>query len=108
MINTLTDKKTSNYYYYLLAGLFLFSISILDVVLYSFFKINLTNFLPDILGLFLPLIIGFVGLHLIRIEYSGIKSIDLINKNINTNNFNALLTLLIILDNVKETPPSFS
>ena len=108
MINTLTDKKTSNYYYYLLAGLFLFSISILDVVLYSFFEINLTNFLPDILGLFLPLIIGFVGLHLIRIEYSGIKSIDLINKNINTNNFNAFLTLLIIFAIVKATPPSLS
>ena len=44
MINSLTDKKTSNYYYYLAGGLFLFSISILDVVLYSFFKINLTNF----------------------------------------------------------------
>ena len=89
MINTLTDKKTINYYYYLLGGLFLFSISILDVVLYSFFKINLTNFLPDVLGLFLPLIIGFVGLHLIRIEYSGIKSIDLINKkeqNVGINN----------------------
>ena len=108
MINTLTDKKISNYYYYLVGGLFLFSISILDVVLYSFFKINLTNFLPDILGLFLPLIIGFVGLHLIRIEYSGIKSIDLINKNINTNNFNAFLTLLIIFAIVKATPPSLS
>ena len=108
MINTLTDKKTSNYYYYLVGGLFLFSISILDVVLYSFFKINLTNFLPDILSLFLPLIIGFVGLHLIRIEYSGIKSIDLINKNINTNNFNAFLTLLIIFAIVKATPPSLS
>ena len=28
--------------------------------------------------------LGFIGLHLIRIEYSGIKKLDLLNKNINT------------------------
>ena len=33
----------------------------------------------------MPLILGFVGLYFIRIEYSGIKKLDLINKHINTN-----------------------
>ena len=33
----------------------------------------------------------------IRIEYSGIKLLDEINKNINTNNFNAALSISIIL-----------
>ena len=32
-----------------------------------------------------------IGLHLIRIEFSGIKILDELNKNINTNNFNAAL-----------------
>ena len=38
-----------------------------------------------------------IGLHLIRIEYSGIKFLDELNKNINTNNFNAALSVSIII-----------
>ena len=34
-----------------------------------------------------------------RIEHSGNKFLDQVNKNINTNNFNALLSLLIIFIN---------
>ena len=45
---------------------------------------------------FLPLILGFIGLYLIRIEFSGINNLDILNKNINSNNFNALLTLFTI------------
>ena len=101
-----TNKQ--NFYYFLYLGLFLFSISILDVAINAFLKINITSFLPGILSIFLPLILGFVGLNFIRTEYSGIKSLDIINKNINTNNFNAILTLLIIFAIIKATPPSLS
>ena len=106
-LNFLTpDKK--NLYTYLYLGLFLISFSILDVFLNSFFKINLIFFLPSFLSFILPLIIGFIGLHLIRIEYSGVKSLDILNKNINTNNFNAILSLIIIFVVIKSLPPLLS
>ena len=82
---------------YLYSGVFLISIAILDVSLSSFFNTNITSFLPNFISFLLPLILGTVGLHFIRIEFSGIKNLDLLNKNINTNTFNAVLTLLIIL-----------
>ena len=84
----------ANLYSYLYSGIFLFFISILDVSLNSFFSINLTGFLPGFLSFIFPLLIGFIGLYLIRIEFSGIKKLDLLNKHINTNNFNAILSLL--------------
>ena len=99
-INLLSPDK-NNLYTYLYVGGFLFFISIFDVSLNSFFSINLTSFLPGSLSFILPLILGFIGLHLIRIEYSGIKRLDLINKNINTNSFNAFLSLIIIFVIIK-------
>ena len=98
----------SNLYIYVYTGCFLIFISIFDVFLSSFFKINLTGFLPGPISLFLPLIIGLIGLHLIRIEFSGLKYLDLLNKNINTTNFNGALTLLIIFIIILATPPSLS
>ena len=98
----------SNLYIYVYTGSFLIFISIFDVFLSSFFKINLTGFLPGPISLFLPLIIGLIGLHLIRIEFSGLKYLDLLNKNINTTNFNGALTLLIIFIIILATPPSLS
>ena len=89
------DKQNLNTYLY--SGLFLLSISILDVFINAFFKINITSFLPNGASFLLPLILGFIGLHLIRIEFSGIKNLDLLNKNINTSTFNAVLTLLIFI-----------
>ena len=71
-------------------------ISLIDVFLNSFFKLNLTSFFPGLISLFLPLILGTVGLYLIRIDYTGIRQLDILNKNVNTSNFNAVLTLLII------------
>ena len=106
-LNFLKSNK-QNFYYFLYLGLFLFSISILDVAINAFLKVNITSFLPGILSIFLPLILSFIGLNFIRTEYSGIKSLDIINKNINTNNFNAILTLLIIFAIIKATPPSLS
>ena len=52
--------------------------------------------------------VGIIGLHLIRIEFSGIKNLDLLNKNINTNTFNAILTLLIIFVIIKSIPGALS
>ena len=89
-------------------GLFLFLISFIDVFISSFFKYNLTSFLPGSISFFLPLILGVIGLYLIRADYSGIKWLDTLNKNINTSNFNALLTLLIIFLIIKSIPPSLS
>ena len=62
----------------------------------AFFNFNLMAFLPSQLSYFLPLILGFIGFYLIRIEFSGNSSLDILNKNINSNNFNALLTLFTI------------
>ena len=39
--------------------------------------------MPTSISFLLPLIIGFIGLHFIRIEYSGIRTLDEINKNSN-------------------------
>ncbi len=66
------DIKNLNTYLYL--GLFLISISFFDVFLNSFFNINTTSFLPNFISFLLPLILGVIGLHFIRIEFSGIKS----------------------------------
>ena len=38
-----------------------------------------------------------IGLYFVRIEFSGIKQLDNLNKNINTSNFNAALSISIIL-----------
>ena len=106
-INFLKPDK-SNLFTFLYLGSFLFFISVIDVFLNSFFRINLTGFLPNLISFLLPLIIGFIGLYFIRIEFSGIKKLDLINKHINTNNFNAILSLLIIFIIIKSIPPILS
>ena len=100
------DRENLNTYIY--TGSTLFLIAMFDVFLNSFFKINITSFLPNILSFLFPLILGTIGLHLIRIEFTGITKLDLINKNINTNTFNAVLTLLIIFVIFKSIPPIFS
>jgi len=106
-INFLKPNK-NNLYTYLYSGIFLFFLSILDVFLNSFFSVNATAFLPNSVSFILPLIVGTFGLYLIRIEYSGIRNLDLINKKINTSNFNAILTLVIIFIIIKSIPPIMS
>ena len=100
----MTQKLKTNIY----LGPILILISIIDVSLNSFYKINFTNFLPDTISFFLPLILGTIGFYLIRYDYTGIKRLDSLNKNVNTSNFNALLTLLIIFIIIKSIPPSMS
>ena len=80
LLNPSKDNLQSNLY----LGSFLVGISLLDVFLNSFLKLNITSFLPSIISLLLPFLLGMFGLHLMRIEFSGIKNLDRLNKNINT------------------------
>jgi len=105
---TFLKSDRSNIQLVLITGTFLTTISILDVFLNSFFRLNLISFLPSKVSFLTPFIIGMIGLNLIRIEYSGNKFLDVLNKNINTSNFNAALTLLIIFVIFKAIPPSLS
>ena len=89
---------------FLTLGIGLILISLIDVLGNTFLDWNLTGFLPNILNYFAPVIIGTIGFYLIRIEFSGNKNLDNINKNINSSNFNAILTLLIIFVLIKVTP----
>ena len=90
---------------YVPIGLSLVFLSFFDVFASAFFNLNLMAFLPSQLSYFLPLLLGFVGFYLIRIEFSGVRSLDVLNKNINSNNFNALLTLFTIFIIIKSIPP---
>jgi len=104
-MNFIAKPSKDNIKTYVPIGLFLVSLSILDVFVNAFFNFNLMGFLPSQLSYFLPLILGFVGFYLIRIEFSGILSLDILNKNINSNNLNALLTLFTIFIIIKSIPP---
>ena len=86
-------------------GAFFFVLGIIDVILNSFFEINITSVLPRGLNFFTPLIFSFIGLYYIRIEFSGNRTLDNLNKNINSNWFNATLTLLIIFVLIQNIPP---
>jgi general L-amino acid transport system permease protein len=86
-------------------GSLFFLLGILDFYLNNFFDKNITSFLPSFLSFFTPLIFGMIGLYFIRIEYTGIKKLDLLNKNINTNNINAGLSFSIILLLIFSIPP---
>ena len=97
-LNFLSPDK-NNLYAYLYLGISLFSFSILIVFLNSFFNLDLTSFLPGTISYFLPLIVGFIGLHLIRIEYSGIKFLDIINNDKRALNLFVLIFLLIMSKN---------
>ena len=52
-----------------------------DLLASSFLNINFTGFLPGNLSFFTPLVLGTIGLYLIRIEFSGNKILDKINTN---------------------------
>ena len=109
MININVLKPTSaNFQTYLYIGSGLIFLSIFDVILRSFFNLNFLTFLPGILNVFFPLIIGLVGLQMIRLEYSGNKIVDKINVSVNNNTFNAGLTLLIIFLALLATPPALN
>ena len=86
-------------------GIFFISIGLIDIILNSVLNFNLTSFLPEKISFIAPLIFGAIGLYLIRIEFSGNKLLDKINKNFNSSSFNAILTLLVIFALIKYVPP---
>ena len=104
-MNLIAKPSKDNIKTYVPIGLSLVSLGFLDVFVNAFFNFNLMGFLPSQLSYFLPLILGYIGFYLIRIEFSGVRSLDILNKNINSNNFNALLTLFTIFIIIKSIPP---
>ena len=104
-MNLIAKPSKDNIKTYVPIGLAFVSLSFLDVFVNAFFNFNLMGFLPSQLSYFLPLMIGFIGFYLIRIEFSGVRSLDVLNKNVNSNNFNALLTLFTIFIIIKSIPP---
>ena len=104
-MNLIAKPSKDNIKTYVPIGLLLVSLSFLDVFVNAFFNFNLMGFLPSQLSYFLPLILGYIGFYLIRIEFSGVRSLDVLNKNINSSNFNALLTLFTIFIIIKSIPP---
>ena len=106
-INILKPNR-ENFRNYLYLGSTLILLGIFDVFLRSFFKLNFLSFLPGIVSFIFPFVLGLIGLQMIRLEYSGIKLLDSINKNINNNTFNAGLTLAIIFLTLIAIPPSLN
>jgi len=86
-------------------GLPLIILAFIDFFGNTFLNTNITEFLPNTLSYFFPLLVGSIGLYFIRIEYSGIRILDNFNKSVNSTTFNAILTLLIIFTLFKYTPP---
>ena len=95
-INILKPNK-ENLNLFLVLGSLFFVLGIFDFSLNNFYEKNITGFLPGFISFFTPLIFGMIGLYFIRIEFSGIKQLDELNKNINTSNFNAALSISIII-----------
>ena len=103
-LNFLGKPNRDNLNLFIKIGSALFLLGIIDVTLNSLFEINITSFLPKWLNYFTPLLFGFLGMHYIRIDFSGNKKLDILNKNINSNWFNSILTLLIIFALIQNIP----
>ncbi len=103
-MNILKPSK-NNLKTYLPIGILFITFSVFDVIINSFFQFNLVGFFPDLISYFFPLIFGFIGFYLIRVEFSGIRNLDILNKNINSSNFNAVLTLLTLFIIIKSISP---
>ena len=102
-LNIIKPNK-ENLYMYLSLGITLLCIGFIDIFSNNFLNFNITGFLPSIISYLSPLILGAFGLHFIRIEYSGNKTLDRINKNLNSSNINAILSLIVIFILIKYVP----
>ena len=96
---TLLKPNRESLNLYISLGAVFFSLGVADVTF------NIFGFLPAWFSFFVPLAFCFLGLHLIRIEFSGNKKLDSLNKNINSNWFNAILTIFAIFLLIKSIPP---
>ena len=103
-INIFKPNK-ANLTSYILSSFFLILIALFDLLTNTFLNTNFTGFLPEKMSSFTPLIFGLLGLHLIRIEFSGNKLLDKINTNFNSSFFNATLSLLVTFALIKFIPP---
>jgi len=90
---------------YLALGVILLGIGFFDITSNTFLNFNMTGFLPSIISYLSPLLLGTLGLYFIRIEYSGNITLDQINKNLNSSNINAILSLIVIFILIKYVPP---
>ena len=79
-------------------------LGLFDFLASTFLDLNFTRFLPGGLSFLTPIILGVIGLHFIRIEFSGNRLLDKINTNFNSSNFNAFLSLLVIFALIKYIP----
>ena len=93
-----------NLQHYLLLGIGLLTIGFFDIISNTFLDFNITWYFPSFISYLSPLVLGALGLYFIRIEYSGNKTLDSINKNFNSNNFNAILSLIVIFILIKYLP----
>ena len=96
---TLLKPNRESLNLYISLGALFFALGVADVTF------NIFGFLPAWFSFFVPLAFCFLGLHLIRIEFSGNKKLDSLNKNINSNWFNAILTIFAIFLLIKTIPP---
>jgi len=60
------DKENLNLFISL--GFFFTTLSFIDILSNTFFNLNITAFFPSFISYFSPLIIGFFGFYLFRIE----------------------------------------
>ena len=74
-VNLLKPNK-ENLNLFLFLGVIFFSLGLIDFCLNNFYEKNITIFLPSFISFFSPLIFGMIGLHFIRIEFTGIKFLD--------------------------------
>ena len=82
-LNILKPNK-ENLNLFISLGIFFVTLSFVDILGNTFLNFNITGFLPSLISYLTPLMLGTLGLHLIRIEYSGNKTLDRINKNLNS------------------------
>jgi general L-amino acid transport system permease protein len=96
------DKE--NIFTYVVLGISLLSIGFIDILSNTFLNFNITGFFPNIISYSSPLIFGAFGLYFIRIEHSGNITLDKINKNLNSSNINAILSLIVVFILIKYVP----
>ena len=100
----LAKPNKENLNIFVTIGSALILVGFFDFLANTFLDLNLTGFLPSGLSSLTPIILGVVGLHFIRIEFSGNRLLDKINTNFNSSNFNAFLSLLVIFALIKYIP----
>ena len=72
MMNIVARPSKENIKTYLPIGTILLSLSFIDVFVNAF-SATIYQAFPNQISYFLPLILGFIGFYLIRIEFSGVN-----------------------------------